>query len=56
MSLKNIKMVVDIKDIKLMAWGMAKASSSISKAAIMMANGRIIICMDMANYTILIRN
>lgn len=35
---------------------MAKASSSISKAAIMMANGKIIICMAMANYIIPIRN
>lgn len=51
-----MKMEADIRAIKVMAWGTAKEGSSTKKAASMMANGKITICMAMVNSIILIIN
>ena len=50
--LKNIRMAVDIKVLKVMVWETAKENSFINKVAFMMVNGKTIICMDMENYII----
>ncbi len=45
-------MVVGMKALKVMEWGMGKENSFINRAASMMGNGRIITCTDTENYFI----
>lgn len=52
MLLNNMKMVVGMKALKVMEWGMGKENSFINRAVSMMVNGRIITCTDMENYSI----
>ena len=49
-------MVVDTKVINLTTCVMEVVNFSIRKVAFMMVNGRIIICMEKGNYTILAKN
>ncbi len=51
-----MRMVVDMKVLKVMAWGMEKVNFIIKKVAIMMGNGKIIICMVLEDFTIQIIN
>lgn len=58
MSMKNMKMEVSIKDINpnWLVLKLVKANFSIKKEVFMMVNGKTIICMAMANYSILIQS
>ena len=51
-----MRMVVDMKVLKVMAWGMEKVNFIIKKVAIMMGNGKIIICMVSEGFTTQIIN
>jgi hypothetical protein len=53
---KNTKIKADTKDIKVMEWEMEKVGFITNKEAITMANGKITICMVMANSIIQIRS
>lgn len=51
-----MRMVVDMKVLKVITWGMEKVNFIIKKVAIMMGNGKIIICMVLEDFTIQIIN